>query len=564
MVVKGADVIGSKLQRAVALHQAGDLQRARSAYEQILSMEPTQADALHLSGVIAAQTGNPAKAVDLIGKAVQIDPTNAAAFANLGSALHALKDLEGALAAYDRSVAIQQGFARAHFLRGNVLYELKMPEPAVASYDAAIALQPDFIEAYSNRGNALFDLRQLSAALASYDQALARNPDFVDALSNRGNVLRELNRYEEALASYDRALSVDATNVLVHFNRGVALNQLKQPEAALASYDRSIALRPDFAEAHFNRSLVSLLMGDFRGGWPEHEWRWKNRFGSNIRERRKFTEPLWLGEQSLAGRSILLYAEQGYGDTLQFCRYVRHVADLGAQVILEVPETLQTLMSSLDGVAELIVAGHSLPRFDYQCPLMSLPLAFKTEIDTIPSQCGYLRSDPARTAQWRTRLGEKTAPRVGLMWNGNATQPNDRNRSFWLAEWIPYLPSGFQYVSLQRNLRNQDARTLQEHPHIMDCAAELRDFGDTAALCDCMDLIISVCTSVAHLSGALGKPTWVLLSHAADWRWLLDRADSPWYPSATLYRQPQRGDWVAVYQRVARDLVHQLGTTSVD
>jgi tetratricopeptide (TPR) repeat protein len=541
------------LQRAVTLHQHGDFGRARILYEEVLKIRPTHADAWHLLGVIAAQTNQPARAVELIAKSIALDPANFAAYGNLGSALYAQRKLPEALSAYDRAIALKRDFDQAYLLRGNCLYELRRHEAALESYDAAIALRPDLAEAHSNRGNALQALGRLEASLASYEQAISLKPDFAEAHSNRGNVLRELDRYDAALASYDRALAIDPKCVSAHFNRGVVLNQLRQLPAALASYEAAIDIDPDFAEAHFNRAILWLLTGDFARGWVEHEWRWKNRLGSNINEKRELTVPLWRGE-SPAGSTILLYSEQGFGDTLQLCRYAALVADLGARVILEVPQPLRTLLAGLEGVSRLIAPGDDPGHFDYQCPLMSLPLAFKTDLDSIPSREAYLRADPAKVSTWREQLGEKTLPRVGLMWNGNPIQPNDRNRSFWLADWIRYLPEGFQYVSLQPQLRAADALTLQGNPHIFNPSGKLRDFSDTAALCECMDLVISVCTSVAHLSGALGKRTWILLAFAADWRWLLERTDSPWYPSATLYRQPARGEWVPVFERVARDL----------
>ena len=555
MNTNAAGQMRSLFEKAVALHQSGDLRRAQGYYQDVLRIQPAHADAWHLLGVLAAQSNNPAHAVELIERSIQLDRANFAAYANLGSALYSMRRLPQALAAYDRSIALNANHADAYMLRGNLLYELKQLEAALANYDALIALKPNFAEAHSNRGNALQALGQLSAALASYERAISIKPDFVDAHSNRGNVLRELDLFDQALASYERALAIDAKSVTAHFNRGVALHQLKQLPAALASYDAAINIGADFAEAHFNRALLYLLTGDFARGWVEHEWRWKNRLGSNIHEKRRLDAPLWLGEVSLAGSAILLHSEQGLGDTLQFCRYAKLVADRGARVILEVPQPLGNLLAGLDGVSQIILRGSPLPHFDYHCPLMSLPLAFKTTLDSIPAPRRYLAADPHKVAKWQEQLACKTLPRVGLMWNGNSFRPNDRNRSVWLADLLPHLPPGFQYVSLQRDLRPADARTLGENPHILNPAQELRDFSDTAALCECLDLVISVCTSVAHLSGALGKKTWILLGFAADWRWLLDRSDSPWYPSATLYRQPRRGDWNSLFQHVARDLL---------
>jgi len=577
-----------QFQEAVALHQRGDLEQARAAYEKVLESTPRHADALHLLGVIAAQTNDLRTAVDLIERAIVIDSHNPAAYCNLGGALHRLRQWDAALTNYDKAIALKTDYADAHFNRGNVLkdlgqldaalvsyrraiaarpdfaaahlsradllYQLKRMDEALASYAAALAIRPDFAEAHCNRSNALHELKRLDEALAGYDRAIAIRPEFAAAYSNRGNVLRELDQYDAAIASYDQAIAIDAAFAPAHFNRGVALNQLGRPGEALASYDRAIAIDADFAEAHFNRSLVRLLTADFAGGWIEHEWRWRNKFGSNINERRSFPQPLWLGEKSLAGKTILLYSEQGFGDTLQFCRYARPVSQLGAKVILEVPKPLESLLGDLQGISQLITRGEAPPDFDYQCPLMSLPLALNTTLESIPAAGKYLNGDPAKVARWESRLGERTGKRIGLMWNGNPIQPNNRNRSLWLADWVPHLPAGFQYVSLQKELRERDARTLAGNPQILNVAADLQDFSDTAALCECMDLVISVCTSVAHLSAALGKRTWILLAYAADWRWLLDRSDSPWYPTAKLYRQRTRGEWSSVFEQVAADL----------
>jgi len=554
----------SLFQQAVAFHQQGQLRRAQAIYEEILKTYPAHSDALHLLGVIHAQSRDAARAVELIAKSIEVDRRNPAAYGNLGSALYAMRRFNEALSAYDRAIAISTNYTDAYFNRGNVLYELNRHEAALASYDAAIAINPNFASAHANRGNVLQALRQPNAALASYENAIAIKPDLVEAHANKGNVLRELDLFDAALASYDRALSIDARSVPAHFNRGVALGQLKQVNAALQSYDQAIAIDPDFAEAHFNRALLWLLTGDFARGWTEHEWRWKSRLASNFNERREFSAPLWRGEESLNGSTILLVCEQGFGDTLQLCRYVTLVANLGATVVFEVPPTLFRLLGTLHGVGQLIEQGGDLPHFDYYCPLLSLPLAFKTTLDSIPSPGRYLRSDPLKVSMWQERLGAKSRPRIGLMWNGNPIQPNDRNRSTCLADWLPHLPTGFQYVSLQRELRAADAELLDSHEGMVNTAEHLRDFSDTAALCECMDLVISVCTSVAHLSGALGKRTWILLAYAADWRWLLDRTDSPWYPSATLYRQPSRGDWASVFQRVAHDLYQSYPPRSED
>jgi len=270
--------------------------------------------------------------------------------------------------------------------------------------------------------------------------------------------------------------------------------------------------------------------------------------------RRNFTQPLWLGKESIAGKRLLIYSEQGLGDALQFSRFATAVAGLGASVILEVQAPLASLLESLEGVSRVIVDGSPRPECDYRCPLLSLPLALKTRIDTIPAATRYLRSDAAKVARWRTRLGDRSRPRIGLTWSGNPKQGNDRNRSILLADWVDHLPREFEYVCLQKDIRPADQEILAANPWISRLDGDLHTFSDTAALCECLDLVISVCTSVAHLSGALGRPTWVLLPFNPDWRWLLDRDDSPWYPTAKLYRQQAIGDWDGVFTRVAADL----------
>ena len=298
------------------------------------------------------------------------------------------------------------------------------------------------------------------------------------------------------------------------------------------------------------------MQGDFENGLQLYESRWAAEKVCEIAGKRFFDRPAWLGAESLQDKTILLYGEQGLGDFIQFCRYVKLVADLGANVILEVPQLLTVLMKGLDGVSQLVVKGKELPFFDYQCPLLSLPLAFKTNLDNIPNPSGYINLDsyPNKTTEWKVRLGSKLKPRVGLVWSGNPHHKNDHNRSILLRDILPFLPNQLEYVSLQKEVREVDKLTLDSNPHILNFSSHLNDFVDTAALIENLDLVISVDTSVAHLSGALGRKTWTLLPNVPDWRWLLDRGDSPWYPSMKLYRQTCIGDWNSVLDRVKSDL----------
>jgi len=437
-------------QQGVALHRQGRLAQAKALYEQVLAKQPQHSGALHLLGVIAAQSRNPAMAVELIGKAIEINPNDPLA--------------------------------------------------------------------YSNRANALKELKRFDAALASYDKAIILQPDDMQA----------------------------------HLNRGYTLQQLMRLDAALASFDKAIALQPDCAEAWCSKAVALLLKGEFGLGWEMFEWRWK--LTKSALKARPFSQPLWLGKEPLAGRTVLLHAEQGFGDTIQFCRYAKLVADTGARVILEVPKPLSGLLEGLEGVTQLVETGETLPAFDYHCPLLSLPLAFKTGLASIPGSSPYLSSDAGKRRQWSELLGAKTRPRIGLVWSGSTFHKNDRNRSLTLAAVLRHLPDEFEYVSLQKEVREVDTDALNNST-VRHYGDRLADFAETAALCDLMDIVVSVDTSVAHLAGALGRTTWLLLPYVPDWRWMLDRDDSPWYQSFKLYRQSEDRQWEPVLHNVATDLL---------
>ena len=536
------------------------LQRSEAAiasYEKVIALKADFAEAHFYRGNALCDLKRYAAAVASYDRAIALSPNDAQFHNNRGNALRDLKQYAAAVASYDRAITLMFDCAEAHFNRGIALCDLKHHEAALASYDQAIALKADYAEAHCNRGNVLYELGQLEASVASYDQAIAINAGYVMAHCNRGNVLNALRHTQAALASYAQAISIDARYAEAYCNRGNLLRDLGQLDAALADFDEAIAIERDYGAAYFNRGFTRLLAGDLENGWTDYEWRWRNENSRNIEERRSFSQPIWLGQETLGGRTILVHQEQGLGDALQFCRYVKLLADSGARVILEVHPPLISLLADLEGVSQVIARGASLPEFDCWCPLLSLPLAFKTNLDSIPATTRYLRADSAKVAYWHARLGEKTTPRIGLAWSGSPAHPNDRNRNVPVAELLRKLPPEFQYVSLQKQLREADRLALQASPSVLNPADDLKDFSDSAALCECLDVVISVDTSVAHLSGALGRTTWVLLPLSPDWRWLLNRDDSPWYPTARLYRQTTAGDWSGVLERVRVDLVRR-------
>ena len=427
-------------------------------------------------------------------------------------------------------------------------------ERAVRLYGQAIAVDPSHAEAYYKRGNALKNQGSLDAAILSYTQAIERKPDYAFAYCNRGVVQQALGRMAEALASYEHAISLEPSDAIAHYNRGLVLQDCCRWRDALASYDHAVSINPQYADAQYNRSLALLFLGDFERGWLSYEWRWQVAARLGIGELRHFTQPLWLGEESIAGQRLLLHSEAGLGDTLQFCRYAAPAAARGATVYLEVQPPLVELLADLQGVSRVIAKGGALPDFDYHCPLMSLPLAFETTLQSVPAVQPFLRSDAEKIARRLSRLAQPRRPRIGLTWSGNPNNPIDRRRSISLADWAAQLPSEFDYFCLQREVRETDLKALVSSSSIKFFNDDDLDFVNTAALCECMDIVLSVDTSLAHLSASLGKRTWILLPFTPDWRWMQDRDDSPWYPAAKLYRQKAPGEWHDVFARIAADL----------
>ena len=556
--------------RGIALQELKRFEEALETFDRAAALQPDYAEALSNRGNVLKFLRRFDEALASYDDALALRPDYADAHSNRADVLCELKRYDEALASSDRALTLRPGFAEAHCNRANALRRLRRLQDALEGYDRALTLKSDYAEAHSNRGSALHDLHCYEEALASYDRALALRPDFAEALSNRGNALQELRRFDEAVATYDRAILVQHTLAEAHSNRGNALRELNRLDEALASFDRAAALRPDLAEAHYNASICLLLTGDLRRGWQKHEWRWHTeQLGT---ERRQFAQPQWAGSGEIGGSTILLHAEQGFGDTLQFCRYVPLVAARAGRVILEVQKPLVSLMGTLAGGAQIVARGEALPGFDVHCPLLSLPFAFGTQLDTIPADTPYLAAVAAKTTAWRRRLGARDKPRIGLVWAGDPRKqlPNahriDRQRSIEFDSMAPLLEvPGCEFYSLQKGeqatsqLRNSPLRNV-----VIDWTDDLQDFSDTAALIDNLDLVIAVDTSVAHLAGALGKPFWLINRYNTCWRWLLDREDSPWYPTARLFRQDDTRSFEPVIARVAAALLDYVHRASLD
>ncbi len=506
------------LQRqAHSFFQQGDFDNAEKLCVGILQHRPRDFEALHLLGVLNFQRHRMVEALRYLSEALAIDSGSADAMSNLGLALHAT-------GRYDE---------------------------AISSYQNALRLAPGHPEILYNLGNTCLELGRVADAVSNFDDVLAREPGHVGARVNRGNALLRLNQPTEAMASYDDALAVMPGHPQILTNRGHALRRLDRPAEALVDFAAAIAAAPEFPEAHFEAAMTRLNLGDFSRGWKQYEWRWKT--AAFARQRRQFQAPLWLGAQPVSGKSILLHAEQGFGDTIQFIRYAPLLAGRGAKVTCEVQPELQPLLSQFGDIT-VIASGTPLPAFDLHCPLLSLPLAFATLPETIPAATPYIIAPAERVAYWRYRLPPE-GPRAGFVWSGSPGHKNDGNRSIALERLAPLFEDPpIRCFSLQSELRSADAEVLRELPNLIHLGGDLRDFADTAAVISLLDIVISVDTAVAHLAGALGKPVVILLPHAADFRWMRDRDDTPWYPTARLFRQPAFGDWDSVIARVRGEL----------
>jgi len=544
------------MQDAVALHRQGKLRDAEKLYARVLKAAPQNFDALHLLGLCKAQSGQMGEAYRLLASAVKINAQAPDAWINLANVLHALKRDEESLGALDKALALRPDDAGALSNRGNALLALGRTQEALASFDRALAVNPRHGDALLNRGTARAALGQATDALADFDAVLAMAPGHPGAFYNRGNALLDLSRQTDALAAFDAALRAAPGHVGAWNNRGRALQALNRHREAVDSFDKAIALQKDYADAHFNAALSLLTLGDYARGFTEYEWRWRR--SGMADSRRNYRGSLWLGEYPLARKTILLHAEQGLGDTIQFARYAPQLARMGATVILEVQPALKGVLGTLPDVASVHARGDTLPAYDVHCPLGSLPLALKTKLETVPSDIPYLKADEARAGKWLASIEPLPGKRLAFAWAGNPAHVNDRNRSVALKTFEPLLArDGVSFISVQRDLRTGDDEFLARQSNVKNVAGELADFSDTAAVLIQCDLVIAVDTAVAHLAGALGRPLWVLVPFSPDWRWTLQGERSPWYPQARLFRQPAPSDWGSVIAAV-RDALSQF------
>jgi protein O-GlcNAc transferase len=572
------------LSDAIALHRNGQLPEAREQCRRMLQVEPNQAETLHLMGVIAYQQGHHRQAVEFISKAIENKPAHPMFHNNLGLALEAL-DLEAeAKLEYEKAIQMDDRYADAHNNLGIILkkeglldaasrhfqqainLEHRMPmahlnfgktlldqgnlQAAIGHYQKAIELDPYYAKAYNNLGNALREQGQIDAAIDNFRQAVCIRPNYVGALNNLGNALRACNRLDEAFDIFTRAISAAPDSAESYCNLGNAFKDSGQYEKALSHYKHAIQLRSGFAEAHFNCAMVYLLTENFEEGWPEYEWRLQKQEWKALCPGRS-NLPLWNGE-SFVGKKLLVYDEQGFGDTIQFVRYLPLVKSRGGRVIFETRRQLMRLFDRFPGVDELVERkSYNTParEADSYIPLCSLPGIFKTRLETIPADIPYLHPNPDKVNQWRHRFSTGGV-KVGLVWQGSSVDPK---RSIDPGLFSPLDDKqDISLYGLQKDAAQSESMLADKR--ILNLGDDFKDFADTAGVIANLDLVISIDTSVAHLAGAMGKPVWILLPHVADWRWFLDRTDSPWYPTMRLFRQTAKGDWHEVIRCVLAEL----------
>ncbi len=585
-------IAANPLTSALALHQAGQLPQAEAAYRQILAQDPGHADACHLLGALCLQSGRAAEATELITRAIAINPGNPdyynhlgaaygamaqhdqavailrravqiapqsdSAHYNLGTALRNQDRLEEAVASFRHAICANPANAEAHYNLANALRDLNRPEEAEASYRDALGVRPKYLKAIINLGTVLRDAGRLDEAIELLRSAVAIDPQYANAHLNLGTVLRDAGQYAEALECFHRALAIQPDSAEAHNNRGTTLQAQGLFAEALACYEQALRCDPLAADAHFNLGTHRLRKGDLESGFPEYEWRWKFKTFSS----RRFNEPRWDGSD-LRGRTILLHAEQGLGDTLQFVRYAAAVKSRGATVLVECQAPLLKILAGCPGIDRLIAVGSPLPSFDVQAPLLSLPGILQLSLENLSSEA-YLFADSELVEPWRAALAKYSGFRVGIGWQGNPKFLFDRQRSIALRQFAPLAAiGGVRLVSLQKGpgaeqiAKNEGFEVIDLGPQLDEAAGP---FMDTAAAMKNLDLIVTADSAVAHLAGALGVPVWVALPINSDWRWFVDREDSPWYPTMRLFRQRRLDDWSDVFARIAGEVEHLVSS----
>ena len=520
-------------------------------YNKALSINPMLIDALYNRGSLQLQQTNFETAKIDFDKILEIQPDHISARLHRALAFKGMKDHLAALSDFNHVILKKPETYSALNNRGSLLNEMGRANEALKDLSDAIRLDPDTEEAYITRGNCYSSQRKYAKAIEDFSRALEINPKSVTAFNNRGSANLDLGSFDNAITDFKSALEIVPRCSDTWNNLGTLYKDINMTQKAIEAYEKAISLSSENADAQFGKSLTLLKMGNFEEGWHLYEWRKNpNRKNPANSANRKYEQPLWLGRESIIGKTLFLYWEQGFGDTIQFCRLAKQVSDLGCKVILEVQEQLKDLMTNVDGVDELVQSGQPIPEFDFHCPLMSLPYALGLKLEDVKADSPYLGVDEIKLDIWKRKLGPKCGPRVGIVWSGNKTHSNDHNRSIRLEALANGITAASEFYSIQKEIRQADVGYLASSKNIHHFGDDLHSFADTAALVDLMDVIVTVDTSVAHLAGAIGKKVFLILPYTSDFRWLLNTNETPWYPEMKLFRQDSSRDWSRVLQAV--------------
>lgn len=531
--------------KALLLHQNNKLEEAKISYEEILKINPKHSNTLSLYGLILSDLNQKERALLYLKKAIKIQPKSVYYY-NLGVGLKKCNRTEDAIKVFEQAIILKPDNYNAYNNLGLIFNEQGKLNEAISMFDEAIKINPNFSETYYNLGIVYTFLNQNDEAKKMYEKTISLNPNDLRAYNNLSLILGKENQIEEAIKVCEKILSIDSNYLKAYLNLYSFYLKQEKLEEALKIFEKIVELGSEIAEVYFNQSQILLKLGKLEEGFELYEYRKK--LEDSVE--RNFTQPLWLGKESLNGKTILIHSEQGYGDTLQFYRYISMLVKLNTKVIFEVEKPLLSLLKEI-GV-ECVIKGRKLPFFDYHCPLLSLPYAFRTSLETIPAIFS-LKINQKKIDYWEKKFENITKPKIALAWSGNPTHKNDHNRSLSLEKLVNFLPKEFEYISLQKEIRDEDKSAL-ENSNISFFGNELKDFEDTAALIENVDLVVSVDTSVAHLAGTLGKKTFILLPFSSDWRWMLNTDDTPWYPSVKLFRQNATCDWDSVLNNIRKDI----------
>lgn len=548
---------------ARSLHYQGRLDDAIPYYQDAVRRMPQNAEAFNDLGAAFLARGRAEEAANLLRRALELRPEYAGARSNLGVALMHLGRTEEAVAVYRDALHYNPNSPDAHNNLGIALFKLGQSAEAVSSFREAVRRKPDYADAYKNLASVLANQRDHAGAVQAYLEVSRLRPEDADLRNDLGLALAELGRFDEAAASYREALRLRPDFVVAQNNLAVALLKSGDLEGGIAACDEALRLDPASVEAHLNRASAWLLQGDLDRGWAEYEWRWRTK-GVKPRE---MAQPRWDGGP-LAGRTILLWCEQGVGDLFQFIRYAPLVRDRGGVVQVEVPRGLVPLLSRTPGIDRLVPTDEAPPAFDVQLPLLSVPGVLHTTLSTIPAQVPYIAPDADLVEHWAERLRVAPGFKVGIVWQGNPQHPADHLRSIPLRFFEPLAKvPGVRLMSLQKVHGTEQLSEAAQDWNVLDLAPELDEttagFMDTAAVLTQLDLLVSCDTATVHLAGAMGVPAWLALGRAHDWRWLRGRDDSPWYPSLRLFRQRRWGDWAEVFTRMAAALVRRQSSAAL-